>query len=116
MGTDGSDPLQFTDMTAVNNGGTQLLVVGTDGDGYRELDGAFIPTTPAAEVSNYQASELAQATILAFYVDEGVTVYVPAQSGDTYEPKTGDLLFAGTSNLGLWKALYGGDPPQWVRE
>ena len=116
VGTDESDPLQFTDMTAVNNGGTQLLVVGTEGHGYRELDATFIPTSPAAEVSNYQASELAQATILAFYVDEGVTVYVPAQSGDTYEEKTGDLLFAGTSNLGLWKALYGGDPPQWVRE
>ncbi len=116
VSTSDEDPLPFTDMTAVNNGGTELLVVGTEGHGYRELDIDFNPTTPAAEGSNYQASELALATILTFYVDEDSTVSVPAQTGETYELKTGDLLFAGTSNLGLWKVLYSGDPPQWVRE
>ncbi len=117
VSTSDEDPLQFTDMTAIDNGGSQLLVVGTEGHGYRELDPVdFSPTTPAAEVSNYEASKLAQATILTFYVDEACTVHVPAQSGEDYELKTGDLLFAGTSNLGLWKALYGADPPQWVRE
>ena len=117
VSTSDEDPLQFTDMTAVDNGGSPLLVVGTEGHGYRELDAVnFSPTTPAAEVSNYQASELAQATILTFYVDEGATVYVPTQSGEDYELKTGDLLFAGTSNLGLWKVMYSGDAPQWVRE
>ncbi|MBU8912533.1 MAG: hypothetical protein KOO61_00800 [Spirochaetales bacterium] len=102
VSTSDESPLQFADLVAVDNGGTDLLVVGTEGHGYRELDALdFSPTTPAAEVSNYQASELAQATILTFYVDEGAT---------------GDFLFAGTSNLGLWKVLYGGDPPQWIRE
>ncbi|MCK4514448.1 MAG: hypothetical protein KAU31_04275, partial [Spirochaetaceae bacterium] len=81
VSTSNEDPLQFTDMTAVNNGGTQLLVVGTEGHGYRELNAVnFSPATPAAEVSNYQASKLAEATILTFYVDADSTVYVPVQS------------------------------------
>jgi len=116
VSTSDEDPLQFTDMTAVDNRGTELLIVGTEGHGYRELDVNFVPTTPAAEVSNYQASELTQGSILTFYVDPASTVSVPAQSGEDYELSTGDLLFAGTSNLGLWKVLFDGNPPQWVRE
>jgi len=109
-------PLQFTDVAALDNGGTELLVVGTQAHGYRELDSSFSPSTPSAEDSNYDASELAQASIICFFVDPGVSGYVPAASGDTYQAKEGDRLFAGTSNLGLWKVLYTGDPPQWVRE
>jgi hypothetical protein len=116
ISTTQDDPLEFTDMIAVDNAGASLLLVGTEGRGYRELDADFNPTTPAAEGSNYQASELAQATVLTFFVNQAVTVFVPTVSGESYEQKTGDLLFAGTSNLGLWKALYAGAPPQWVRE
>lgn len=116
VSTNDDRALSFTDMTAVDDGGTQLLVVGTDGHGYRELDSAFTPSAPAAELSNYQASELATASIIGFFVDPAVSAYSPTQTGDNYEQKTGDMLFAGTSNLGLWKTLYSGSAPQWVRE
>jgi hypothetical protein len=116
VSTNVEDPLEFTDMIAVNNGASELLVVGTEGRGYRELDADFNPTTPAAEGSNYQASELARATVLAFFVDPGVSGFVPTETGETSTEVTGDRLFAGTSNLGLWKVLYTGNPPQWVRE
>ena len=116
VSTNDDSPLAFTDLASVENGSSTLVVVGTEGHGYRELDSAFAPTTPAAEGSNYQASELARATVLTFYVDPSSSAYVPTADGENYTPEDGDLLFAGTSNLGLWKALYTGDPVQWVRE
>jgi len=108
--------LSFTDMEAVDKDGTKVLVVGTNGNGYRQLTDTFVPVTPDAEGSNYQASELAKATILTFYVDPNSTRFIPAESGETFVEATGDLLFAGTSNMGLWKALFAATEPQWVRE
>jgi hypothetical protein len=122
-------PLPFTDLGTVPVGepstGTTLLV-GTNGYGYRivstspaEVTAADIATltTPDAETSNYQASDLAGAAVLFFYGDPApVTGYpVPTAQG---EPKANDgyLLFAGTSNAGLWRALSYEEPVQWVQE
>jgi hypothetical protein len=116
VSTSNEDPLEFTDIVAVSDGTDHVLVVGTNGNGYRELDADSVPTVPSAEGSNYQASDLAQATILTFHVDPGVTAFVPTSDGNDFESRTGDRVFAGTSNLGLWKALFAGVDPQWVRE
>jgi hypothetical protein len=109
-------PLPFTDFAEVDNGGSPLIVVGTDGYGYRELVSG-VPAIPAAASSNYQASGLAEGSVLAFHVHSGAGGYVPNASGDNFTLEAdGDRLFAGTSGLGLWKTLYYGAAPQWLRE
>mgnify|MGYP006289425073 CR=1 FL=1 len=132
ISTNNEEAVPFTDFAEVTNGPEgSLILVGTDGFGYRELraadapgvaatpltvDTAVTPTAPDAQDSNYEASELAQASVLAFHVDPSVTGFVPSATGDDFTAQTGDRLFAGTSNLGLWKTLYYGAPPQWLWE
>lgn len=111
-----ADPLPFTDFAIANS----VVVVGTEGYGYRELKlGTQLKpyaVTPDPAGSNYQASELARSAVLTFFVDYGlVGVPVPQQDG-SFTAEDGDLLFAGTSNAGLWKALYYAQAPQWLRE
>ncbi len=132
VSTNNDEALPFTDFAEVTNADFgRLVIVGTDGYGYRELraldaagvaatplaiDAALTPVTPDAQQSNYQGSELAQASVLTFFVDSGVSGNVPNATGDNFTPQPGDRLFAGTSNLGLWKTLYYGVAPQWLRE
>lgn len=104
--------LVFNDIVAVDPGGTELLIAGTVENGYREVvfnssSGTWEAGIPDATSSNYQASDLAQATIDSFLV-------IPDQV-DPVTGETHDLLFAGTSNLGLWKVFYS-SAPQWVQE
>jgi hypothetical protein len=117
------EPTPFTDFATVPRGTVDIIVVGTAGYGYREIgDAATVnataaPTSPDVEGSNYQASELASAAVQTFFVNpSGVTDY-PVATAAGNQTWDGNLLFAGTVNQGLWRALSSDEGPiQWVRE
>ncbi len=114
------DPLAFTDFALVSRGSEDELVVGTVGFGYRQVgaNATVALTTPPVGDSNYDASALSRATILTFHVSPARTdIPVPTGQDDEFVLRDGDILFAGTAELGLWKALYSHDgPEQWQRE
>lgn len=129
INTNNDDPVPFTDFASVRlgPGGEWVLYVGTRGHGYRVINGAATATaasavtdnllpSPDVDGSNYQASELAGAVVQTFFVDPTLqdAFDVPNPSGTTSE--SGFLVFAGTSNQGLWRALAYDGPIQWVRE
>ena len=118
-------PIPFTDFAAVPRGAATVLLVGTQGYGYRVIGnaGAVSATTdvdlPGVDGSNYEASDLATGVVQTFFVDPSPVVNypVPTAGGDPYEYWSGHLLFAGTPGRGLWRALSSDDGPiQWLRE
>jgi hypothetical protein len=121
ISSDNDDPVPFTVFVEVNDTTQNQLLVGTDGFGYRILgaEADVSPKSPIRDGSNYEASELADAAILSWYVDPTLlTSYpVPTEPGaDPYTTHDGYMLFAGTSKSGLWHALSFDGPIQWVRE
>lgn len=115
----GGNELVFTDFVTVERDGEPELLVGCESVGYRILgaDATVGPVSPLVGGSNFDASGLSQATVLSFHLSPGRTdVPVPTGEDDQFELNDGDLLFAGTATLGLWKALFFSDPEQWQRE
>ena len=118
------DPLPFTAFIEIDTMVDNLLLVGTNGYGYRILgaDALVTPLSPIEDGSNYDASELANAAILTWFFDDVADgVYdsypVPTEPGaDPYTLHDGHMLFAGTSGVGLWHALTYDGPIQWVQE
>lgn len=107
----GDDIVPFTDLEFVQGSdGFAAIVVGTDGYGYREVDPDTLEVTVPSRDGNYQSSELATAAVLSFYVDDSAPD-LPAAA-----PAGVDLLFAGTSSMGLWKSYYEGQAAFWTRE
>lgn len=138
-----TDTLPFTDLAAVPvgfAGSTTVLLVGTAGFGYRVIGTAgsvsaatagtevdtdeYVLSSPAADDSNYEASELSDAVVNAFFVDPDpqTNVPVPTAEGDPDDPSNpyelidGHIYFAATSSQGLWRALSYDGSVQWIRE
>ena len=121
ISTSNDDPLPFTVFVEVSDTVDDHLLVGTEGHGYRILgaDASVAPVSPAEDGSNYEASELADAAILTWFVDPTpLSEYpVPTEPGsDPYTIHDGYMLFAGTSGAGLWHALSYDGSIQWLRE
>jgi hypothetical protein len=115
------DPVPFTAFVEVFDMVENVLLVGTDGFGYRVLgtDANVTPRDPDEDGSNYEASDLADTAIRCWYTDpdEQDSYPVPTEPGaDPYTLHDGYLVFAGTAATGLWRALAYDGPIQWVRE
>ena len=114
------DPIGFTDFATVSNTVSDVTVVGTQALGYYVLgtDASTAPASPAVAGSNYRESDLSSVAVNTFFVDTNLQsdYPVPTAAGDPYELLDGYLLFAGTANGGLWRALFHSDPTQWVQE
>jgi hypothetical protein len=117
--------LHFQDFAAVPDGtGTTTLLVGSQSHGYFVLGDATLashttePQSPAVADSNYRSTDLGSTTVQTFFVDPAFqTDYpVPVPPDNAYQLFDGYLLFAGTPNQGLWRALSHDGPIQWVRE
>jgi hypothetical protein len=112
----------YTDAT----GTTREILVGTNGYGYRVVGQAgsataatAVVTTPDDDGSNYQASDLAGTAINVIFTDDVLRpLYpIPTGTGNDYDSTNdGYLVFLGTANQGLWRALSYDGPVQWVRE
>jgi hypothetical protein len=117
---DPDQEIGFTDFATVQNTVTSVTVVGTESAGYYVVgaDASETPTSPAVSGSNYRESDLSGLAVTTFYADTTLrTDYpVPTAAGDPYELLDGYLLFAGTANGGLWRALFHDGATQWVRE
>lgn len=120
-----STDLPFLDFALVPvDGSTTHLWVGTRGYGYRVIgDTSTItyetaPSLPGSDDSNYQAADLAGSVVQTIFVDtvQRSDYPVPTPAGNPYELIDGYLVFAGTTDQGLWRALSYPGAIQWVRE
>ncbi|MFW5717376.1 MAG: hypothetical protein ACOC0E_08025 [Spirochaetota bacterium] len=123
IGPTSSDPVPFTDFAAVPRGAETLIVVGTRGYGYRVIGDAATsgadttPSSPGSTESNYEASDLSTSVVQTFFVDTEQVGGYPVSTDAGVREWTGTLLYAGTVNQGLWRALSSEDGAiQWVRE
>lgn len=92
----------FTVLGEVDASQFRIVVVGSRGTGYFEVDpDSLVPSEPSL-AGNYVSSPLDQGHITSFFVS-------PSENN---EP----VLFAGTASLGLWRNLYDRRETNWVQE
>ncbi len=121
---DNAPVLSFTDFAAVPRGAQTILLVGTSEYGYRILGDASTATVDSGisspvsvDGSNYESSALATSSVASWFVDPDPVTDYPVVTADGEQSWGGTLIFAGTPQEGLWRALSSGEGPiQWLRE